>query len=751
MGVGRALRIAGILALVGIAYLASIWLGVWGRTEPVGEITLVRRPAETVDAREAVQQQTARLVGAPSDKTILFGDLHVHTTWSMDAFLKSLPLLQGEGAHPPADACDFARYCSALDFFSINDHAEGLTPAQWGETIDSIRQCNEVAGDPSRPDLVAFLGWEWTQIGNTPQDHYGHKNVIVRGLADDEVPARPIAAGGYAFDGMRQTGGKGAALAMTLVDFGNRQRYFDFAQKRREVAGAPLCEEGVDVRDLPADCVEVANTPRVLFEKLAQWGLDTRVIPHGNAWGNTTPHAVTWDKQLRDGNHDPTQQTLIEVYSGHGNSEEYRPWRTVDLAKDGSLSCPEPSPGFLPPCWHAGEVIRERCADEGGVPDECEARAVEARANHVAAGPRGEGRFTVPGATPDMWLDAGQCQDCFEPATDYRPGGSSQYALAISQFDEGDEDPEPGRFRFGFIASSDTHFARAGTGYKEFSPLGMTDMTGAYASEMRTYVSPNPGEPVARSIPVDTSEMLILPGGDTERSASFYYTGGLVAVHAAGRDRQSIWDAMARKEVYGTSGPRILLWFDILNSDGTTGAMPMGSEVHSSQAPRFRARAAGAFVQKPGCPADTLTALDGDRLDHLCKGECYHPGDRRYAITRIEVVRIRPQTSAGEDVARLIDDPWKIFACDADPAGCEVEFEDPDFPASDRDAVYYVRAIQEETPQINGDPLRCERDESGACIKVDRCRAGASDRTDDCLSPAEARAWSSPIFVDAAS
>ncbi|HAT08949.1 MAG TPA: hypothetical protein DCS39_06820, partial [Rhodobiaceae bacterium] len=73
------------------------------------------------------------------DKQILFGDLHVHTTFSTDAFLWSLPIYGGEGAHPLADACDYARHCSALDFWSITDHAEVATPRRWEQTKQSIR------------------------------------------------------------------------------------------------------------------------------------------------------------------------------------------------------------------------------------------------------------------------------------------------------------------------------------------------------------------------------------------------------------------------------------------------------------------------------------------------------------------------------------------------------------------------------------------------------------------------------------
>jgi hypothetical protein len=153
--------------------------------------------------------------------------------------------------------------------------------------------------------------------------------------------------------------------------------------------------------------------------------------------------------------------------------------------------------------------------------------------------------------------------------------------------------------------------------------------------------------------------------------------------------------------------------------------------------------------QEPGC-TDAPEGVSRERLEWLCAGECYNPSDERRLVTRIEVVRIRPQAAPHEPVAVLIEDPWRVFPCDPDPSGCVVRFDDPDFVDGGRDAVYYVRAIEESSPVINARNLRCSYDETGRCTAMDPCYGDyRTPASDDCEELSEERAWSSPIFVDA--
>ncbi len=737
------------LAVVIALAFGVVWTagkGSFGTHEGPGEIRGAARGAEAVAREEARVAAAARAIGAPAPKQILFGDLHVHTTFSFDAFTNSLPVMVGEGAHPPADACDYARYCSALDFWSINDHAEGITPENWRETIDSIRQCNAVASDAANPDVVSFLGWEWTQIGTTPENHYGHKNVVLKGISDAEITARPIAAGGRALAIRRNPP---AVLPRGWLALrGGNARYHDLALNFSEREGQPDCDANTLAPELPRDCLEVAETPDVLFRKLREWGVPSLVIPHGTTWGMYTPPTSRWDKQLGGEMHDASLQRLIEVYSGHGDSEVYRDWKELTFAADGTPQCPEPRADYLPSCWRAGEIIEQRCLAEGTSADECSARAAKTRELAAAAG--GVAHLVVDGEAAAEWLDAGQCRDCAEPAFNYRPGGSAQYIAALGNFDEAGAAK---RFRMGFMASSDNHFARPGTGYKQRSRRGNTESNGEPIPDghlLARLTRPPKLAPASQPRPFDlaTSTLQGFQLVEFERQTSFFMTGGLVATHARGRQRDAIWDALQTREVYGTTGQRSLLWFDLVNPPGAAPApLPMGAEVAMDTAPTFVVRAVGSFEQKPGCASDAESALGVDQLERLCKGECYHPSDTRRLITRIDVIRIRPQLAPEEDVATLVDDPWRSFACPPDPSGCTATFRDDEFPAAARDALYYARVFETPELAINAGGIQCERDAEGNCTAAKLC-PGPDGAADDCLAEREPRAWSSPIYVD---
>ena len=176
----------------------------------------------------------------------------------------------------------------------------------------------------------------------------------------------------------------------------------------------------------------------------------------------------------------------------------------------------------------------------------------------------------------------------------------------------------------------------------------------------------------------------------------------------------------------------------------------MGSAVRMSQTPQFEVKAVGAFIQNPGCPEFQRRLLGARKLETLCHNECFNPSNHRRQITRIEVVRIRPQHTPSEPVGPLIEDPWKTLKCAPSDAGCTVRFSDPSFVKGGRDALYYVRAIQEPSPAVNGGQLRCKFDSEGRCTKVNLCSGDPAKTSpaDNCLEAVEERAWSSPIFVD---
>jgi hypothetical protein len=531
--------------------------------------------------------------------------------------------------------------------------------------------------------------------------------VIFRTWEPGTTPSRPIAS--RAQYPLAQIPAFAIGLLSLFEDF---DFVSDLGWHLSESVATPACPHEGTVEELPDTCREVARTPSELYRKLDEWGYDSLVIPHGLAWGTTNHLDADFRNQL-DG-FEQRYELLLESFSGHGNSERFEDFRRIGVGEDGEPVCPPATANFTPCCRRAGELARAECADQAS--SGCEQRAAKAMKEFAERGLLA-GRKLFPAASPDDWAGCGQLRNSFQPASLYVPRQSAQYNLALG-FDAGGR---PARSRFGLIGSSDNHMARPGNSYKETNRLLYSD-----SKEFKG----RSGIPLNR----------------VRESASFFYTGGLVAVHSDGRDRDSIWDALTRRQVYATSGDRILVWFDLLNGPG--GESPMGSEVVMHETPRFRVKALGAFEQRPGCPEHAVAVLGDERLDTLCGGECYRPGDRRKAIRRIEITRVRPQASAGEAMAPLIEHRWRLFDCPVAGEGCIIEFDDPDYAGAGRAALYYARVIQEAEPLIGGDPFGCEYDGEGNCIRRNYCIGERATRDENCTAPAEPRAWTSPIFLE---
>src|SRR5882672_6830094 len=211
-------------------------------------------PAGTVNDAARPDDLMHRLRNPVShDEQILFGDLHVHSTVSWDAFVFSLPVFGGSGAHPPADACDFARYCSSLDFFALTDHAETLTPRQWRESKQVLRQCSAVGRTNDDGDLITFTGFEWTQAGTTTENHYGHRNVIFRDQDEEHLPRRAISPMPPYFD-----------PDLTVLKTMHEPRVGSYVAMMQELSKVPVCAPDADTKSLPENCFEVALTPQDL-------------------------------------------------------------------------------------------------------------------------------------------------------------------------------------------------------------------------------------------------------------------------------------------------------------------------------------------------------------------------------------------------------------------------------------------------------------------------------------------------------
>ena len=170
---------------------------------------------------------------------------------------------------------------------------------------------------------------------------------------------------------------------MALLDFKNRSRYADLITFSEHIVDTEDCTE--DFYNPQKFLLFLSINSKRSFTALEKIESDSIVIPHGNTWGFYTPSESSWDKQLSSDHNNSDKQISFEIMSGHGNSEEYRPW-TASYTENNVQFCPEPSENYLPSCWQAGEIIKERCLDNENSEAVCDKRAALARQLYMKEG-----------------------------------------------------------------------------------------------------------------------------------------------------------------------------------------------------------------------------------------------------------------------------------------------------------------------------------------------------------------------------
>ena len=101
-----------------------------------------------------------------------------------------------------------------------------------------------------------------------------------------------------------------------------------------------------------------------------------------------------------------------------------------------------------------------------------------------------------------------------------RPKGSVQYALALRKF----IDDKEYQFDFGFIASSDNHRSKPGTGYKAVDRLLTAEANGAASPFVRSQFYPFEEEGIdsRKVIPSEINTPSELTMYEAERQSSFF-------------------------------------------------------------------------------------------------------------------------------------------------------------------------------------------------------------------------------------
>ena len=211
--------------------------------------------------------------------------------------------------------------------------------------------------------------------------------------------------------------------------------------------------------------------------------------------------------------------------------------------------------------------------------------------------------------------------------------------------------------------------------------------------------------------------------------------GGLAAVWAEENSRDAIFDALKRRETFGTSGPRISLR---LFAGWELGADMCGAADFAERGYAQGVPMGGVLGERPAAATAPVLAM----LAFRDAGTAAHPGAR---LERLQVIKgwLDAQGRKHEKVFDVAQSPGAgldLDTCSATGSGGVDSFcslwQDPEFEPQQH-AFYYVRVL--ENPTCRWSRLQCNAyDGAGA---PEACDAGYAAPVSQ-----QERAWSSPVW-----
>jgi hypothetical protein len=268
-------------------------------------------------------------------------------------------------------------------------------------------------------------------------------------------------------------------------------------------------------------------------------------------------------------------------------------------------------------------------------------------------------------------------------------------------------------YKFGMVGSTDTHTSLATAEEENF-----------FGKHAGTEPYPERWEHLTGSF------------GDLKIYSWEQTASGYAAVWATENTREAIWDAMSRKEVYGTTGPRMMIRFfggwDFTSDDalsrlpaeiGYTKGVPMGGDLYTAPKGKVPTFLVGALKDPLSGNLDRIQIIKGWSKD----GETF---EKVYDVVWADADKRKPGKEGKlPPVGNTVNVEKAVWSNTIGDPELITVWKDPDFDPAVK-AFYYARVIEIPTPRWTA---------------YDQLRFGVK-MSDEVPMTTQERAYTSPIW-----